>query len=192
MTRPLIVLTTLLVLAGLAFAQGPWRAQAHRFGPGAAATEWSMTMPFGRHHLQAGGPSELAGAMQEALSTALGLPHDEIEARRQAGESLADIAASAGVSIEALQEAWRDARDAAIAELRAAGTITELQAQRMQERGDEAFAANLEREGCGGLGAGGGPQHQFRPDDWGSVPPMTRMMANRAPGGRMHGPQGRW
>lgn len=101
----------------------------------------ALTGPGGfafRFHFEADGAPftfELnadAPAVRAAQATALGLTEDELAARLDAGESLAEIAAAQGVDPAALNEAWREAGLAqARAELDMAvadGTLTQAQA----------------------------------------------------------------
>ncbi len=158
MIRKLLVPAAAVLFIGLALAQGPRFANAHQ-PMHAARSGAAVGAGFNRN----AGPSELAGALQDVLPTALGLTRDELQALKAEGASIASIAADRGVSLDELEVAYDEARAEAIAELLANGEITEFQAEQMTARGDTAFAAAVEREGCaGGVNAGGQPLYANR------------------------------
>ena len=151
---------TILLVAGLvgaALAQGPNFGEAPRHGMTArmevqqadlrqqAEAQQRAEAPSERH-----GPSHLGAHMRGALHDALGLPEAEIHERKEAGASIASIAADEGIELDVLEKAFLAARAAAIAELLEQATIGEVQAERMQARGPEVFASVVEREGPGG------------------------------------------
>ena len=133
-------------LVGSALAQGPPHREAPRLGMTARSeAQQAELQQQGRH-----GPSHLGAHMRGALHEALGLPEEEIHARKEDGASIASIAAEQGVGRAALEAAFLAARAAAITTLLEAGTISELQAERMVERGVDVFATVVDREGLGG------------------------------------------
>ena len=139
-------------LVGAALAQGPNFGEAPRHGmtarmeaQQAEQRQQAEAQQQGRH-----GPSHLGAHMRGALHDALGLPEAEIHARKEAGASIASIAADEGIELDVLEGAFLAARAAAIAELLEQAMIGEVQAERMQARGSEVFASVVEREGPGG------------------------------------------
>lgn len=147
-------LTLLLVLGlvGSALAQGPNFRDAPRHGMTARMEaqqadlrQQAEAQQQGRH-----GPSHLGAHMRGALHDALGQPEEAIHARKEAGASIASIAADEGIELDTLAEAFMAARAAAINELLTQEAISEAQAERMQARGPEVFASVVEREGPGG------------------------------------------
>lgn len=160
MTRKVLVLTAgaALLVTGFALAQGPRFAATHRAG---TAAQNQAAYGYQMQHQQ--GPSELAAMLDNVIADELGLTQADLMARKAAGETIEEIAASVGVSLEDLEAAFEAARESAIAELLAAGTINETQAAQMTARGAEAFDALIAREGCaGGQNVGGEPLHQFQ------------------------------
>lgn len=148
-----------LVLAAVAFAQGPRFADAPRAG--VAAREQSLQLHQGGQF----GPSQLGASMRGALHGAIGLSEDELHARKEAGASIAMIAAEEGIGREALRAVFVRQRHDAIAALLDAGTITTAQAERMVERGSEVFDTVVDREGiAGGQHATGEPLMAQRTD----------------------------
>ncbi len=133
-----------LLLATLAFAQGPRGADAPRAG--AAVREQSLQLQQGGQF----GPSQLGSSMRGALHGAIGLSEDELHARKEAGASIAMIAAEEGIGRAALQAAFVGQRADAIAALLDAGEITAARAERMVARGSEVFDTVVDREGIAG------------------------------------------
>ncbi len=159
------ILTAVLVgvvvalLAGTAWAAGPTTPTAQGFGPGAG-----MHM---RYNVQAaqntagGGPCGMAAGnmmrrgapgwagQPDEVATLLGMTADEIRAERQAGRSLAQIAAAKGISEETLVETILDARKADLAQLVADGKLTQAQMDLMVERMGTQITSMVERTDVG-------------------------------------------
>lgn len=157
MKRTAILITAAaLVLTGLALAQGPRASQAQNaIGHRQPAAAQAMRQRAAVHQTDdqrgfanANGPSALAEELQGVVAEALGLSQDELQALKQEGASIADIAADQGVPIESVEAAYEAARSAAIDQLLADGTINDVQAEQMANRGVEAFATLVAREGC--------------------------------------------
>jgi len=140
----ILVPIAVLLMAALAFAQGPRFADAHRSG--VAAREQSLQLRQGAQF----GPSQLGASMRGALHGAIGLSEDELHARKAAGASIATIAAEEGIGRAALHAAFLGQRADAIATLLDAGTITAARADRMVARGGEVFDTVVDREGIAG------------------------------------------
>ncbi len=143
MTRTAIALTALL-LAGLALAQGPRFGEAPRTTM-TARMQADNVQQAGRH-----GPSQLGASMRGAMHGVIGLSEEELHARKEAGASIATIAAEEGIERATLEAAYLQARAEAIDALLATEAISELQAERMRERGPDVFATIVDREGLGG------------------------------------------
>lgn len=158
MIRILVPIAALL-LAALAFAQGPRFADTPRAG--VAAREQSLQL---QRSGQAG-PSQLGASMRGALHEAISLSEEEIHARKAAGASIASIAAEEGIGRATLQAAFLGQRADAIAALLASDAITAVQAERMVARGTEVFDTIVDRVGItGGQHATGEPLMAQRAD----------------------------
>ena len=81
---------------------------------------------------------------------ALNLDVATLEARLEAGETMADIAVAEGLTLDEFQALRLDAREAAIAQAVADGTLTQDQADLMNQGGFGRMG------GQGGRGAGNG------------------------------------
>ena len=160
------VLVTLL--AGTALAAGPVTPPAQGFGRGmgmwgangaASTAEHPCGMAAGA---QRRGMPEWAGQPDE-VATLLGMTAEEIQAERQAGKSLAQIAASKNppVSEDKLISTILDAKKATLADLVAAGKLTQAQADLMVEHMQTQVKTMVERTSVGPMmGQGRG---QMRP-----------------------------
>jgi hypothetical protein len=84
-----------------------------------------------------------------AIAEELGLTAEELEAKKEAGEKLVDIAAEAGIAEEDLRDVMQAAFETAVANALADGAITEEQAERILEHGG--------KKGPGGHPGNGGP-----------------------------------
>ena len=188
MIRKLLVPAAAVLFIGLALAQGP------RFAPAHAPMYGARSQAAVGQRLQGNaGPSELAGALQDVLPTALGLTRDELQALKVEGASITSIAADRGISLEDLEAAYTEARAEAIAGLLADGAITEFQAEQMTERGEAAFTAAVEREGCaGGVNAGGEPQYANRTAEARGPRTDRPMAGHMASAPRHQGARARW
>ncbi|MHC1781586.1 MAG: hypothetical protein AB9891_02280 [Anaerolineaceae bacterium] len=74
-------------------------------------------------------------AMVAAFAEKLGLSVDDLNARLTAGETMYDIAAEKGLSVEDFTSLMTDVRASALDDAVAAGTITQEQADFMKTRG---------------------------------------------------------
>lgn len=89
--------------------------------------------------------------MKAIVADALGITVEELEAYREDGLRFSEIAEELGVDVADVQEALQTAREEAINQALEDGTITEEQAERLQEGGGRGF-------GRGGRGGHGGPR----------------------------------
>ena len=143
----------LTLIAGAAFAQGPQTASLQRNGYGMGAMA-----RFGKM----GGAAWGHDATFEAVTELTGLTEEEIIAERQAGKSLAQIAASEGVSEQSLVDAILAAKKAVVDGLVADGKITQEQADLMLARMAEQVKVSVNRtevgprSGTRGAGRGNG------------------------------------
>lgn len=131
----LVVSIMSLGVAGLAFAEGdppsysqpPAPCRVDGAGPMPGPGMWGGMMRRGGPGLMAGGAagcpmgSTMHAAMQTALAEALGLTPDELAARRQSGQTPADIAAEQGLTPAEWRAIMQAAHAAALAELAAQG-----------------------------------------------------------------------
>ncbi len=143
-TGIVVVLVIALALLGTvsAYAQGPNPDRgAGRMGPCHEASLLDVDQE----------------AMHAAIADALGMSVAQFEAARADGTPLYVIAEEQGVDIEDVRQAMRDVREAAIEEARAAGTITEDEAELLQSRpGPGGYGYGY------GFGQGQGQGRQFR------------------------------
>lgn len=104
------------------------------------------------------------GQMSTVIADLLGMEPADLAAARQSGQSLADIAASKGVSTETLISGMLEARRATLAEAVASGRITQEQADLMLQNMSDRIADRIDdtevgppagRGGCGRGGQGG-------------------------------------
>jgi hypothetical protein len=165
------ILVTVLVgvmaalVAGTALAAGPATHRAQGFGPGNGMGTWNTqdtapnaASPCG---MAAGGmvrrgAPEWAGGATEEIAALLGMTEDQIQAERQAGKSLVQIAASKGISEETLISTIIDAKKADLAQLVADGKLTQAQMDLMVEHMQTQVKAMVERTNVGpAFGQGG-------------------------------------
>ena len=86
-----------------------------------------------------------AGVVSDAIAELLGLTPEEIQAERQDGKSLSDIAEAQGVTDEALSEAIVAARSEAIEQAVTEGTLTRERADLMLERMQDMIPNMLDK-----------------------------------------------
>lgn len=134
--KRLIVVTVIAaalvaVLASAAWAQGP--------ATPAAGTNPPVTCPAGmapgvgyRGGMMGGGMPTWAGMVDE-VAELLGMTEAEIQAERQAGKSLVEIAAAKDVTEATLVQTILAARQVELDKLVVAGTLTQAQADQMLE-----------------------------------------------------------
>lgn len=92
----------------------------------------------------------------DAAAEALGMDVADLAAERQAGKSLAEIAASKGISTDTLVAEMLKARKAALDEAMAAGRITREQADYMLEHMSDSIADHIDDTEVGPRGGGRG------------------------------------
>lgn len=123
-----------------------------------------------------GGQPEWAG-MEDEVETLLGMTEAQIQAARQAGQSLAQIAAGKGVSEQALVAAILNAKRADLEAQVAAGRLTQDRADAMYARMQTQVAASVNRtatgprEGQRGQGQGQGQMNGPRGGQGQGQPP---------------------
>lgn len=106
---------------------------------------------------QGRGPMMGAGVRGiDTAAEALGMDVADLAAERQAGKSLAEIAASKGVSTDSLISALLAAREAALDEAVASGRITQEQADYMLEHMSENIADHIDDTEVGPRGGSRG------------------------------------
>jgi len=163
LTVSAIVILAILILgvAGFAYAQTqtpPWPDQT--YGPGMMRRGGSFG-PGMMGRWGAGGYGPMHEYMEDAFAEALGITHDELEAKLDAGETMGSIAQAQGLSDEEIAKLMVDTRAKALEKAVADGVLTQEQAdwmsQRMQQMKDAGFGlGNCPMHG-GALGPGRGP-----------------------------------
>ena len=100
------------------------------------------------------------GSAAERVTDLLGLSSEEIQEERQAGKSLADIAADKDVSQDELVKAMLESRRAAMEQAVADGRITQEQSDSILDRMEQMVRERVSSDELGGGfgrgGAGGG------------------------------------
>ena len=153
------VIVLALGVTSLAFAQTetPPAPISPGFGSGMMGGRGGFSGMMGGNRNGVEGP--LHGYMIAAFAEALGLPPEELEIRREAGETLGQIAEAQGISSEEFAILWVEARTAALEQAVADGVITQEQADWMIQRMAQRQAAGF---GPGsGACTGAGPQGGF-------------------------------
>ena len=112
-----------------------------------------------RNLFNRGDGAVLAEYMHAAIAEAFGITVEELEAAKDSGQSLMDLAAEKGWTVEQFQDTFQGARTQAIDDALADGAITEEQADFLREhsgkRGPGSFGGF---SGPGGRGGGHGPR----------------------------------
>lgn len=92
--------------------------------------------------------------VQDVPDEVLGISHDELHVRMDAGQNLASVATDIGVDpqtlVDALVDSWSPAIDAVLASgeiTLASGEITEDEAEQYREARAEAFGLRVNRNG---------------------------------------------
>lgn len=139
-------------ITGYAYAQGgqPPLNSDSPYGPGSGRGRGGMM----------GGYNGEYGPMHESMVTAFsdvtGLSVEEIESRHDAGETMWDIAADAGLSEDEVYELMLAARETALEDAVENGWVTEEHAEWMLERMSQMGNGDYGYGGCGGRGRGRG------------------------------------
>jgi Spy/CpxP family protein refolding chaperone len=161
----IVVLAVLaLGVAGIAYAQtqtppqpgfpmgrGMMRGWGDRgFGPG-------MMGRWGE-----GGYGPMHEYMEDAFAEALGISHDDLEAKLDAGETMWSIAQAQGLSDEEISQLMIDARTKALEKAVADGVLTQEQADWMTQRMQQAQESGFGPGACHGSGGPGrGPAQRW-------------------------------
>jgi hypothetical protein len=155
-TAALVTGLLIVAFAGVAFAAGPGTPSTDCTGDGSrlGGGGHGMGVYFGQ------------GALDGVASDLLGLSAEEIQAQRLEGKSLVEIAASVGVSEDALVAAFMEAKGEIIQQLVADGTLTQAQADLMLQNMGEQTTLAVNRTGTGpfgqtGNGMGQGSMHRW-------------------------------
>jgi len=144
-----VALTALLASTALAGPPAPG-AQGYGMGRGVQAQDGACgtCLQDGTGQMRRGGMPAWAGQPDE-VATLLGMTAEEIQAERQAGKSLAEIAASKGVSEDKLISTILDAKKVQLDALVADGKLSQAQADLMIERMTEQVKVMVERTTTG-------------------------------------------
>ncbi len=138
------------LLSGTAMAAGPATPAAQGYGPGngAANVGAGTCVGAGAVGMMRRGAPEWAGATEE-VAALLKMTTEEIQAERQAGKSLVQIAADKGVGEEVLIKTIVDAKKVDLAKLVADGKLTQAQMDLMVERMQTQVKTMVERTDVG-------------------------------------------
>lgn len=122
--------------------------------------------PMGGQGMLQGGRAAWAG-QPDTVAALLGMTAEDIQAERQAGKSLAQIAASKGVTVDQLVETILAAKQAALQQAVADGRLTQAQADLMIQNMQTMVKTMVERTTTGPLMGGHGmggyrmPRHEL-------------------------------
>ncbi len=190
----ILVVALAAALVGTALAQGttpPAATEPCPCGQTTGTMPWGGGMRGGTDMMgggmrgsagmMSGGMPDWAG-MDDAAQKLLGMTAEQLQAERQAGKSLAEIATAKGVSEDALIQAILDSHKASLAKLVADGKLTQAQADAMTTRMPEQVKLMVKR-------AGSGPMWQTQPgqSQEQGVAPMPRGGRGGMMGGRWNG-----
>jgi len=103
-----------------------------------------------------GQATDMHEAVLTAVAQELGMTYDELVAALQSGQTLSQIAADKGVSIERLREVMLEAREAALADLVEQGVITQDQADWMLSHANGMYGFGGGFGDCDGMAGFGG------------------------------------
>lgn len=134
--------------------------------PSAFAQEADDLTREERIELRQQGRAERRAEKVETLTTVLGVSEDDLQAAREAGQSVADIAAAQGVDLQIVIDALVDNAQARLDAKIAAGDIDAERAAEISDSIEERVTArvNGERpEGHRGRGHRGGPAPEVAP-----------------------------
>ena len=152
------LVTGLLIVAfaGIVFAAGPVTTNADCSGNGSrlGGGGHGMGVYFGQ------------GALEGVASDLLGLSAEEIQAQRLEGKSLVGIAASAGVSEDALVAAFMAAKGEIIQQLVADGTLAPERAELMLQNMEQSTIQSVNRTETGPFGQTGNGMGQGNMHRW--------------------------
>jgi hypothetical protein len=156
-----IVMVAVVAVAGFSIARAddgdPPIATEETYPYGGPMGRGGRQGGFGLHAWDEDGPEHIMhDDMLVAFAEALGMSVDALEARLEAGETMADIALSEGMSQEAFFTLMQEARADALAQAVADGLISQEQADWMLDR-----MGGFGRSGAGpmgGLGEFRGPR----------------------------------
>lgn len=117
--------------------------------PAASRAEDSPAAPESRPAYGMGLKMGFRGGMLSSLSELLGIDLDTLRAERQAGKSIADIAAEKGIDKESLVDAIKAERQQMIEEKVAAGQMTREQADFCLQNMEQRISQKIERTATG-------------------------------------------
>lgn len=151
-----LVVVSVFVLAlasvGVAYAQAPTPA---------AGTGTGWMGGRGSNGVTAVGDGLLHEYYVEGFAQALGIPAADLEARLEAGETMAQIALSTGLTLDEFRTLAVDVRVQALNQAVSDGVITQEQADWMSQRGFGQMGARGTGNGGYGGQRGGGMMGQF-------------------------------
>ncbi len=113
-------------------------------GLGGGSPSATVQPSYGNGHCQG-----LGAGINEAVTDLLGMTREQIQAERQAGKSLVQIADARGVTGEALIDAIMAGKQEAVQNMVAAGTITQDQADQRLEQMRERVESAVNRTTAG-------------------------------------------
>jgi hypothetical protein len=144
------VFAVALSITSTTFAQGPNPASGAGYGRGQGLCGLGT---------QAG---ILHDEMVSAFSDVLGIPVDELNTRLANGETISEIAAAQGLTLDEFRTLWKTARTQAVEEALANGEITSEQAEWLKTHGGGQQSGGRGMRGSG-MGMHANPNSPFTP-----------------------------
>ncbi len=132
--------------AGVAYAQSqqpPTPGQGYGYG--------GMMGGYGYGMMGSSGYGPMHQYMVDALAKALNLTPEQLQARIENGETPYEIAQSQGLSQEQIQQVMEDAHDQALDQAVEAGTLTQEQADWMDQHMEAMWSGDFGGFGCHGF-----------------------------------------
>jgi hypothetical protein len=161
----IVVLAVLaLGLAGIAYAQTQTPPNPeYPFGYGMMGRSGARgSGPGMMGRWGTGGYGPMHEYMEDAFAEALGISHDELEAKLDEGETMWSIAQAQGLSDEEIATLMVDARTQALEKAVADGVMTQEQADWMTQRMQQAQESGFGPGACHGSGGPGrGPARRW-------------------------------
>lgn len=174
--KSIVILVALFLVAGAAFGVTAVLAQEAEdapvpapgvpggFGPG-HMWQWQEdgeqpAMPYGRMHGRGGmmgGWMMDGNTLLDVVADSLGLTVEEVLEELNQGISIAELAENQGVAVETIIADFSEAHAEALQEAVDAGSITQEQADWMQQNMTAMIAAHVNQAWSGGFGPGAGP-----------------------------------
>ena len=143
--------------AGMVYAQAPTpQAPVDGTGYGYGMMGAGMRARMGQNELAGTGEGVLHDALIAAFAKELGVSVEDLNASLLSGETLADVAFAQGLTVDEFRTLMTDAHAQAVSQAVSDGTLTQEQADWMNQRGGGRMMGAGAGQGQGMRGAGRG------------------------------------